>query len=181
MAKLISKTYGDALLSIAIDENKVDDFQTEITSIMSILDENPDFAKLMNNPRISVSDKEDVVKNVFEGRISKELVGFFIMIVQKGRYAQIDEILQYFLDEVKQIKGIGVAYITTPFELSDVQKKNVETKLLETTSFNKMEMHYKLDEKLIGGMQIRIGDRVVDSSIDTKITKMQHELMKVQI
>ena len=181
MAKLISKTYGDALLEIAVEESKLDVFAEEITAITSILNENPEFEKLMNNPRIPVSDKEGIVKEVFKGRISEELVGFFTMIVNKGRYAQIDEILQYFLGEVKKLKGIGVAYVTTPIELSEAQKQSVVKRLLETTNFKSMEMHYIIDESLIGGMQIRIGDRVVDSSIHTKIMKMQQDMMKIQL
>ena len=95
--------------------------------------------------------------------------------------AQIEEILQYFLSEVKKLKGIGVAYVTTPMELSETQKQSVVKRLLETTNFKSMEMHYIIDESLIGGMQIRIGDRVVDSSIHTKIMKMQQDMMKIQL
>ena len=179
MAKLISKTYGDALLEIAKEEKKVDLLLEEVTAVMAILKDNPEFSKLMNNPRISVDEKQTVMSNVFEGRISNELMGFFSMIVNKGRYDHIDEILTYFQDEVKKIKGIGVAYVTTPLELSDAQKKNVEKKLLETAGFKQMEMHYDIDSELVGGMRIRIGDRVVDSSIHTKILKMQQDMMKV--
>ena len=132
MAKLISKTYGDALLEIAVEESKIDVFAEEITAIMSILNENPDFGKLMNNPRISVEGKQDVLKNVFEGKISKEILGFFSMIISKGRYAQIDEILEYFLGEVKKINGVGVAFVKTPVELKPQQKANIEKRLLET-------------------------------------------------
>ena len=181
MAKLISKTYGDALLEIANEEKKVDLLLEEVTAVMAILKDNPEFSKLMNNPRISVDEKQTVMSNVFEGRISKELMGFFSMIVNKGRYDHIDEILTYFQDEVKKIKGIGVAYVTTPLELSDTQKKNVEKKLLETAGFKQMEMHYDIDTELVGGMRIRIGDRVVDSSIHTKILKMQQDMMKVMV
>ena len=181
MAKLISKTYGDALLEIAGEENKVDLLLEEVTAVMAILKDNPEFSKLMNNPRISVDEKQTVMSNVFEGRISNELMGFFSMIVNKGRYDHIDEILTYFQDEVKKIKGIGVAYVTTPLELSDTQKKNVEKKLLETAGFKQMEMHYAIDTELVGGMRIRIGDRVVDSSIHTKILKMQQDMMKVMV
>lgn len=181
MAKLISKTYGDALLEIAVEESKIDVFAEEITAIMDILNENPEFGKLMNNPRISVDDKQDVLKNVFEGKVSKEILGFFSMIISKGRYAQIDEILEYFLSEVKKINGVGVAFVKTPVELKPQQKANIEKRLLETTNFKKMEMHYSIDESLIGGMQIRIGDRVVDSSILTKINKMQQVMMKAMI
>ena len=181
MAKLISKTYGDALLEIAKEEKKVDLLLEEVTAVMEILKDNPEFSKLMNNPRISVDEKQTVMSNVFEGRISNELMGFFSMIVNKGRYDHIDEILTYFQDEVKKIKGIGVAYVTTPLELSDAQKKNVEKKLLETAGFKQMEMHYDIDSELVGGMRIRIGDRVVDSSIHTKILKMQQDMMKVMV
>ena len=181
MAKLISKTYGDALLEIAKEEKKVDLLLEEVTAVMAILKDNPEFSKLMNNPRISVDEKQTVMSNVFEGRISTELMGSFSMIVNKGRYDHIDEILTYFQDEVKKIKGIGVAYVTTPLELSDAQKKNVEKKLLETAGFKQMEMHYDIDSELVGGMRIRIGDRVVDSSIHTKIVKMQQDMMKVMV
>ena len=75
--------------------------------------------------------------------------------------------MQYFLDEGKKLKGIGVAYVTSALPLREEQKKQVEAKLLETTAFKEMEMHYQEDGSLIGGMVIRIGDRVADSSIRT--------------
>ena len=103
------------------------------------------------------------------------------MVVTKGRYAEIQNILQYFLDCAKEFKGIGVAYVSTPLELTAQQKDAVEQKLLATTSYQKMEMNYLVDESLIGGMQIRIKDRVVDSSIRTKIAKMQQNLMQIQL
>lgn len=181
MAKLISKTYGDALLEVALEENRLEDFASEVDGLKAVLKENPDFAKLINNPRISIEDKLDVVLNVFKGRTSDELVGFLSTVVSKGRFTEIDAILEYFSNEVKKLKGIGVAYVTTPSELSEVQKSNVVNKLIETTEFNTMEMHYSVDPSLIGGMQIRIGDRVVDSSIHTKIMKMQQDLTKIQL
>ena len=181
MAKLISKTYGDALLEIATEEKKTDLLFEEVSAVMNILDDNPEFGKLMNNPRISVDEKQKVMSNVFEGRISGELMGFFTMVINKGRYDHIDEILTYFQDEVKKIKGIGVAYVTTPYELSQPQKKSVEKKLLETAGYKQMEMHYDIDPELVGGMRIRIGDRVVDSSIHTKILKMQQDMMKAMV
>ena len=181
MAKLIAGTYGDALLEVAVEESKVDQYAEEIAGINQVLLDNPDFSKLINNPRISLDNKLEVIENVFKGRVSDELVGFIYTIVSKGRFNQIEEILRYFTDEVKKLKGIGVAYVTTPKELTDEQKKAVEQKLLDTTEFKSMEMHYDIDQSLIGGMQIRIGDRVVDSSVHTKVMKMQQELMKIQL
>jgi len=181
MAKLISKTYGDALFELAVEENKIDELIQEITQLLDILIKEDEFSKLMNHPRVPVEEKVTLVKEIFTGRISSELVGFLILVVTKGRYSSINEILQYFLDSAKEFKGIGVAYVTTPLPLSDAQKTAIVEKLLATTQYKEMEMHYAVEEALIGGMQIRIKDRVVDSSIQTKILKMQQNLMQIQL
>ena len=181
MAKLVSKTYGEALFELAVEENQVDVFMEEITGLQNILAKNKDFGKLMNHPKILKEEKIQVLQNVLKGRISDELTGFLTLIVTKDRYGEIDEILDYFLAEVKKYKGIGIAYVTTAAELRDGQKAEVEQKLLQTTSFKKMEMHYAVDESLIGGMVIRIGDRVVDSSIKTRLNELTRQLIKIQL
>lgn len=181
MAKLVSKTYGEALFELAVEEGKEDVLLEEILALKNILDENPDFGKLMNHPKILKEEKLNVLEEVFKGRVSSELLGFLHMVVLKDRYGEIHEILDYFVDEVKKVKGIGVAYVTTPIELGESKKKEIEQKLLDTTKFKAMEMHYALQEDLIGGMVIRIGDRVVDSSVKTKLYELQKELLKVQV
>ena len=181
MAKLISKTYGEAIFELAVSENKVDTFLEEIRMILSVLKENPKFSDIMNHPKIIKEEKLQVIDEVFGGRISDELTGFIRLIVTKGRYSNIFEIMQYFLDQVKELKGIGVAYVTSAVALRESQQKEIEEKLIETTSFREMEMQYEVDEKLIGGLIIRIGDRVVDSSIMTKLYKLERQLMKIQL
>lgn len=181
MAKLISKTYGDALLELAIEENKLDEISEEVIALGTILSDNPDFERLINNPRVDLEDKIKVVENVFKGRSSDELTGFIVTIVSKGRFAEIRSILDYFTGQVETIKGIGTAYVTTPMELDDAQKKQIEDRLLATTSYKSMKMYYSIDEDLIGGMQIRIGDRVIDSSIRTKIMNLKHSLLNTML
>ena len=181
MAKLVSTTYGEALFELAVSENKEDEILSEIGSLKEILAENPELSKLMNHPKILKEDKLSVIEEIFRGRVSDELVGFLHLLVVKDRYAEIDEILECFTDKMKKHKGIGVAFVTTPEELSDKLRKDVEKRLLETTDFKTMEMHYDVDESLIGGMVIRIGDRVVDSSVKSKLTKLQSDLLKTQL
>ena len=108
MAKLVSKTYGEALFELAVEEEKVDVFMEEITEIRKILAENTDFSRLMNHPKILKEEKLEVLENVFRGRIADELTGFLTLIVTKDRYHEIDAILDYFLAEIKSYKGIGI-------------------------------------------------------------------------
>ena len=181
MAKLVSKTYGEALFELAVEEDKIDAFTEEIVEIRKILAQNPDFSKFMNHPKILKEEKTEVLENVLKGRISDELTGFLTLIITKDRYREIDAIMDYFLTEVKKYKGIGIAYVTTASELREEQKARIEQRLLETTDYKKMEMHYAVEESLIGGMVIRIGDRVIDSSIQTKLSELTRQLMKIQL
>ena len=135
----------------------------------------------MNHPKILKEEKLKVLEDVFSGRISRELLGFLHLVVAKDRYGEIDGILDFFIGKVKQHQGIGIANVATAVSLNEDQKKEIENKLLATTPFDRMEMHYQVEEDLIGGMVIRIGDRVVDSSVKTKLFELQRELLKVQL
>ncbi len=181
MAKLISKTYGEALFELAVEEDKIDVLLEEIEQLQIILKENEEFGKMMTHPKIIKEEKLQVAENVFKGKISDELMGFLLLIITKDRYQEIDEILEYFVTEVKKYKGIGVAMVTTAVPLKEEQCKKIEQKLLQTAGYKTMEMHYQVDTSLIGGMVIRIGDRVVDSSISTKLNDLQKSMLKVQI
>ena len=181
MAKLISKTYGEALFELAVEENKIDAFMEEVIAVQKALQDNPELYKLLNHPKISKEEKTKVMENIFKGRISDEVTGFLTLIISKERSKELDAILQYFIQRVKEEKGIGTAYVSTAVPLNEIQKAQVEEKLLATTSYRKMEMIYTVDESLIGGMVIRIKDRVVDSSIKTKLSEIKKQLYKIQL
>ncbi len=181
MAKLVSTTYGEALFELASESGREEEFLDEVETLKQLLDENPDFGRLMNHPKILKEEKLKVLEEVFSGRISRELLGFLHLVVTKDRYGEIDAILNFFVDKVKQHKGIGIAYVATAVSLNEAQKKEIENKLLSTTPFHRMEMHYQVEEDLIGGMVIRIGDRVVDSSVKNKLFELQRDLLKVQL
>lgn len=181
MAKLISKTYGEALFELALEEQKQDELFDEAKAVREILKEHADFEKLMTHPRISKEEKAQVAEAVFKGRVSREMVGFLMLIIEKGRFAELDETLTYFIDRVKEEKHIGVAFVTTAIDLDEATRTKIEKRLLDTTKYETMEMHYKVDSSIIGGMVIRIGDRVIDSSVTTKLNELKKQLMKIQL
>ncbi len=181
MAKLVSKTYGEALFQLAVEKDMLDSFLDEMVLIKQILKENPEFGSLMNHPQVAKEEKAEVIKNVFEGKASEEIVGFLLIVISKDRYDEIDAIIEYFIEKAKLKKGIGTAVVSSAVELSDLQKQQILDKLLETTPYQQMEISYQINEDLIGGLVIRIGDRVVDSSIKTKLAEMQKDLMKIQL
>jgi F-type H+-transporting ATPase subunit delta len=180
MAKLVSKVYGDALFSLAIEENKLDTIWDEVKAVRQAITENPDFLAVMCHPEMPQAKRLDVIEEIFGGQ-SDDMKGFMNVLVRKGRFGEILSILDYFDEQAKEYKKIGVVYVSTPLPLSDSQKADVENRLLQVTGYEALEMNYQIDESLLGGMVIRIGDRILDNSIRSKIDAMSRQLSKVKI
>lgn len=181
MGKLVSKVYGDALLAVASEENRLDAFLDATVLMLGILKDNGDFVKLLFHPKMAKEDKVKMVEESFGKSMPKELVGLIVLMIQKNRENEILSVLDYVVEHIKKEKKIGKAEVTTAMELSDEQKKRIERRLLDTTGYQTFEMLYQIDESLIGGMVVRVDDRVVDSSIRTKIENLSRELRKVQV
>lgn len=181
MAKLVSKTYGDALFEVAKSENRLDEFYEQTQVLLEVLRTNEELTKLMDQPKIIKEDKIKIIEETFGGKVAKEIVGVMTLLINKGHYTQMESVFEYFIDIVKEEKRIGVAYVTTPLEVNKETQSEIEKKLLETTSYKTFEMHWSVDASLIGGMIIRIGDRVVDSSIKTRLFELSRDLKNIQI
>lgn len=181
MAKLVEKTYGDALFELSVESGKMDELYKEAVALQTIFKENEELVKLLNHPKVSKDEKLKVVEDVFKNRMSDDMTGFLTLLVKKDRQKFIEKILAYYIGEVKTYKKIGVATVTTAIELSASQKEAVEKKLIETTEFLSFETEFLVDKGLIGGMIIRVGDKVIDSSIKNKVEKLSRELYKIRL
>lgn len=176
MAKQVETTYGDALLDLALEEGTLDALYEEAQALVVALQENEDLIRLLAHPQIEKEEKKKIVENIFDGRVSSAIVGLLVMLVEKDHGNKLVNVLQYFIRQVKREKNIGVASVTSAVALNDSQKQAIEKRLVETTDFDTMEISYIVDASLIGGLVIRIDDRVLDSSIKTKIEKMSKTL-----
>lgn len=181
MAKLVSKTYGDALFELAVSESKLDELYEEAKELVTVFSMNQELMQLLGHPKVNKEEKIAVVENIFKGNVSEDMTGFLTLIVKKDRYKNVLEILEYFIGQVKEYKKIGVAKVTTATAIDDKTKAQIEAKLKETTEYVTFEMSYEVDETLVGGMIIRIGDKIVDSSIKTKIAELSKNLYNVQL
>ncbi len=181
MAKLVSSTYGDALFALALEEDKLDTFCEEVEAAREVFLQNEELLKLLNHPKVVKDEKITVVENIFRGKVSEEMLGFFHIVVTKDRYNDIPAIFDYFLRKVKEYKGIGAARVTSAMELSPEQKAAIKDRLLTITDYRSFEMDYQVDPSILGGLVIRIDDRVVDSSLKTQIEKLARQLSKIQL
>lgn len=181
MAKLIEKTYGEALFSVALENHKVDELKEEADDVRAVFADNEELLKFLNHPNVVKEEKIQVMENIFKGRISGEMLGFLLTVIEKGRQPQLAGIFGYFDELVMEYRHIGKCLVKSATVLSDEQKAKIEKKLLDTTNYESFEMDYQVDESLLGGVVIRVGDCVVDGSVKGKLNRLTKELENVKL
>ena len=178
---VVSGTYGHALFELAVELDVIDSLMEEAGVVREVLKQNPEFSRLLDHPRIGVEQKTALVEEAFSGRVSDNMTGFLTILVRNGRQREICLSLDEFIAEVKEYRHIGICHVVTALPLSEDQKERLVARLTETTAYNSFEMNYHVDPALIGGITIRIGDRVLDSSIRSELNGLKKSLQAVSV
>lgn len=199
MAKIIYKVYGDALFSYAEENKIIEKTYEEANDIYNVLCSSLELENFLYSPNITKEDKKKTIKELFlnkfwnnnktlsifnveveKGKNSK-IFNFIDIIIDKGREIELKNIFNYFLSKVRDSRNIGLAYVTSAFELSKDQKERLENKLIDTTEYKQFIINYNVDETIISGIKIQIGDRLVDSSLKSKINEISKNLRGAKV
>jgi len=176
MAKLISKIYGDALFDAVCEDGDIDCVLEDARLVARTIEGSPELVGMLNNPKLSREAKAQAVQDVFSESVSNDMQGLLHVMIMKQRHNDIKAALEYFAEKVREYKNTGRAYVTTSMPMSDEQKEAVRTKLIKSSKYDDFEIEYNVDASIIGGIIIRIGDRIYDSSIKNKLNNLTRQL-----
>lgn len=162
MARSIEKIYGDALFQAAKESGEAERVYGEALRLIA-----------------AYEGKEDPAKAVLD--LSDTLKGFFALTAEKGRQDLMLPFLKEFSERVRVEKKIGTASVVTAEPLSPEKEKEVRDRLLSVTGYRDLEITYKTEPGIIGGMILTVGDRMLDNSVRTRLRKMTAELSKTVV
>jgi len=178
MAKLVANVYSEALFDVAIEENKVDQLFEELKQVTDLFKEFPEFFELFKTPKISIEDKKKTVEEVFGGKISSEMMNFLKTVLDKRRSSAIFSIKNEFDEKVFTHKGIEKATVESAVALDDAQLKELEEKLSAMTG-KVIQLKNQINPEVVGGLLLRVGDKVVDGSIRKRLNDMKDDLAQI--
>lgn len=181
MARSVEKAYGHALFLTGLEKGNMRVLLSDCETLCRVLKDTPEFSSFLLNPEITRGEKENQLTKIFSGKISEDILGLFRVILEKSRQENIPGILDFFISEAKEELKIGTVFVSTPTPLSELQKEKVEKKVLDTTKYESLEVTYQLDPSLLGGIVIRVNDRVVDSSVKYKLKSLESTLLKAKL
>lgn len=179
MVELVAKRYGQALFELAIESGQRKEREEEITYVLNAIINEPDFSLILSHPNISKEAKIEAIESIFSENVSRDLIGFLALAIQKGREDSIIDILEYVLSLLRAEGGFVTAYVTSAVELTQEDQMRIKEKLEKQTG-NKITLNVSVDRSLIGGLRIRINDRVVDHTIKTLLHRMSNDILEAK-
>lgn len=179
MAGLVAKRYGTAIFELAKEKDAVIALENEVIAVKESF-AHLDLEDFLGHPKISQQEKIKVLEESLKDKVSHDVLGLLILIVKKGRHYHIQEIFEEVLELIDEERGRVKAYVSSADSLTVDQKEMIVHKLSKQANKEIIPI-YEIDESLIGGLVIRIGDRIVDNSIKGHLHSLSRELLATKI
>ncbi len=170
----VASRYAKSLLGIAVEQGKLEELHKDMQLISSVCAENRELVLLLRSPIVKADKKQTVLTAVFGKSVSEIANTFVAIIVAKKREGILADIADAFIDAYKAHQNITSATVTTAVPLSKEQKAAV-VKSLQTEGRDAIDLKETVNEEIIGGMILRVGDKQIDESIKRKLTNLEME------
>ena len=175
----IAQNYASALLSLAIDDNKVILYQEEVKELRKIIRDNPDFLLLIESRFLSVNEREDNAEKLLSN-FSTDVVNFIKIIIKHNRVNYLINILDAFNSLCNENRDIVEGLIYSAFPLEEATLLKIKKKISEIEN-HEVDLIPRIDLSLIGGVKVVINSHVYDGSIKNQLEKMQIDLLRKEL
>ncbi len=172
----VSSHYGLALDSLAVDLDKVSEYQLEVKELSRIFKENVDFIMILGSSFLSLEERIDILEKTLVG-VDKNIVALIDVIMENNRTDLILDVFESFNSYCNQYRGVSEGLIYSTLKLDQTVIDQIEKKISKIEN-NKVELKNVIDPSLIGGVKIVIKDRIYDGSIKHSIEMMKKDLLK---
>ncbi len=173
-AKGLAGRYAGALYALAEDAGKIDAVVADLTSLADILAGNDELKMLVGSPAISWSEQTGAMTAILEkGGADALTVKFVGTVASNGRLHVLSRIISAFLAEHARRRGEISAEVISAVELDDKRRTRVEKAVAKLAGSDKLSLSMRVDPALIGGLVIRIGSRMIDTSVRTKLNRLE--------
>lgn len=173
---IASRRYASALLSAAEEGQFLDEAAEALNTIKETLDHSRDLAHALRSPLINGDKKTHILEAVFSESVGEKVMIFLKLLAHKKRAGQIPEIVNEFHKLLDERNGVINVDVKSAVKLSDEQAKDLVNKLASYTG-KKVRAKMSLQENLLGGVTVKIGDTIVDGSVSHQLLMMKKSLL----
>ena len=172
---VVDRVYANALFEAARDQQKLEPVGEQLAQLVEAEREVPELRGLLRNPQLDPRARRAALEDVLEGT-DDLLRNFLLVLADKGRAGQLEEIAAEFARLVAEAEGIVHAQLTTAVELSDDEAGKLLHQI-EQASGRKVEATRTVDPDLIGGIVLQVGSHRLDASVRGRLDRLRRQLV----
>ena len=161
-----------------MEDNVINEVESEINSILKLITENLEFKNLIKNPTISQENQSKAINAIFKKfKINNLLIKFLNFLVSKRRLFFVEKIFKDFLIICSNERGEIVAKLSAAKKLNDKEIEDIKKSLTENFGTN-LKLNFKHNPDLVGGLVIQVGSIMIDSSIKNKLQQIENRMLE---
>jgi F-type H+-transporting ATPase subunit delta len=176
----VSKRYAKALFQLAKEKNKINQTEEELRIIQTSLFQDKNFEKLINHPNIQISSKKELINKIFKDKISDHVLNILNILIENNRFNCISQLTVDFIKLSNEELGQAQAIIYSPHQINNTELNEIVNKFSFLTN-KKIRAEVQLDESLLGGIKVKIGDRLYDGTLSGKLKQLSKTLEQTQV
>jgi len=174
----IKNSYSQALFELASENNLINDLEKQVFSILELISKSMDFKNLIKDPTNKIDDQLKIMNRISDQFKFNELLKKFLgFIIFKRRFFYIEKILKDFLTICSNARDEIQAELSAAKELNESEINNIKNELSNTFGLN-IKLNHKYDPSLIGGLIIKVGSTMIDTSIKNKLQKIEKKMIE---
>ena len=168
--------YAAALYAHASETRSLDEVVDQMVSLGQLIDQSPEFRRLLASPLIDLNQARAAAFAVLDsegfGRVVHDFVG---VVISNRRIALLRPIVAAFAALVAEKRGVITAHVTSAHPLSDLQEQQLRARLIEA-GYSNVNIVKQVDPALLGGLVVRIGARLYDTSLKSRLQRLQYAM-----
>ena len=173
-----AERYSLALFELSEENNLLSQIEDQSSSVLNLINQSEDFSSLIKDPTTNQEDLSKVINKIAENNKFENLFKNFLnFLIQKRRFFFIERILKSFIEICSRKRGELKAELKSAKELSNEEIAKITEELTKNFS-SKIKLNYKHDESLIGGLVVKVGSTMVDSSIKNKLQQIENRMIE---
>lgn len=175
----ITSRYAKALLDSVQEKNILDKASQDVELAFNTFKNSKELRQVMSSPVLRNDKKSEIIKQIFGNKISNEVLNFLLFVVEKNREDFLFDILKRYSDMNDMLMGIVSADVVSPIKMKDDQVGKLKGQLEKFTG-KKVKINTKENKDLLGGFIVRIGDTVIDASVDHQLVMLKKKFLEDQ-
>jgi F-type H+-transporting ATPase subunit delta len=175
-----ARRYSTALFRMAVNRNEAAEVAESLKTVTDLVTQSPELMTVLQHPRISRERKKELLKQVFENRVRADVEHFLILLVEKDRAEIIPHVARQFGILMDEHRHETDAEAITAVPLTDAQIDALRRQLQAATGYT-VRLKTRVDEKILGGLIVRVGDRLIDGSSATRLQMMREQLRREKV